>query len=180
MKSNTLSRRSFMGLAAVSPLALDLGPHREVTANLKLDHSVDAKLYVNAHHSADAAETWRRTFALQPFKGFGEWYLQSANELELPEDLAEMPGTLTNFDYVIGVAAAEESVMVGAFRRNFIGFGFRLQGPEEYALALAGFFADQPLPEPFGLLWNPTRLRAFIPTTESLGMDVAPSDAFWP
>ena len=180
MNPNQLSRRTFVGLGIASPLSLSLGSTHEVSENLLIDRNVDAMLHITAHRSETAAEKWRRQFAIRPFEGVGEWYLQSADELELPENLAEMPGTLTNYDYVIGVAAAEASVLVGAFRREQIGFGFRMRGTEHYAHKLAEFFASQPLPDPFSLLWNPTRLRAFLPTTERLGLDVEPSDAFWP
>lgn len=180
MIRSTFNRRSLIGIAAAAPFGMNLGTIRTIREQFTIANSSDVLLYVMGHNSEESAERWRRSFALEPFEGMGEWYLQDSQLLELPRDLAEMPGVLTNYDYVIGVAAAEESVMVGAFRREHIGFGFRLQGPQADAELLARFFLDQRLPNTTDLFWSDARLRALVPTTESFGRKIAPSDAFWP
>lgn len=145
-----------------------------------LDHRTHVLMIVSAHPTAKSAEKWRREYTLKPFDGMGEWYLRSTEELELPEALADMPGNLTRFDYVAGAAAAELSMLVGAFRRDYIACVYRVHGESGDVIALANDFASRPVPEITELLWNPRILQSFIPTTERLGMDVSPSDAFWP
>ncbi len=180
MKKTTLSRRTFLLGLAASPLHGVAVHRRELREQFQLDHRIPVLMIMSAHLTPESAEKWRREYAVQPFDGMGEWYLQSSTVLELPKHLADLPGSMIQFDYVAGVAAAKSSMLVGAFRRDHIACVYRVRGSTEHLMALAEDFAKRKLPEPAELLWNPGRLELLVPTAERLGMDVSPSDAFWP
>ena len=180
MKTNAISRRTFLKSFAVAPaFGLDW-PFREHREQFEMDYRAQVLMIFSAHPTSDSAEKWRRGYAMKPFDGMGEWYLRSIEELELPKALAGMPGSLARFNYVAGVAAAKSSMLIGAFRRDHIACVYRVQGGAEDVILLAEDFASCTLPDVTELLWNAGRLQSFIPTTERLGVDVSPSDAFWP
>lgn len=180
MKTTTVSRRTFLSSLAVLPaIGFDWLQH-ERREQLELDHRVPVLMILSAHPTPTSAEKWRREYAMKPFDTMGEWYLGSTAELELPEALAKMPGTLTRFNYVAGAAAAKSSMLVGAFRRDHVACSYRVHGERDDVIALAGDFASRRIPDFTELLWNPQSLRSFIPTTERMGIDVSPSEAFWP
>ena len=180
MKTNTISRRTFLQSLVATPAMRFVWWPTERREQFMLDHRATVLMILSTHPTPRAAEKWRRAYAMIPFDGMGEWYLQSTEELMLPGALAQMPGSLTRFEYVAGVAAAELSMLVGAFRRDHIACIYRVHGEPEDVVLLAEDFFSRRLPDIVELLWNPMRLQSFVPTTERLGMDVSPSDAFWP
>jgi hypothetical protein len=180
MRTITISRRAFVTSLAFAPAVAYGSPHREFREQFQLDHRVPVLMILSAHATSKSAEQWRRHYAMEPFDGMGEWYLESTISLDLPESLADLPGSLAQFNYIAGVAAAKSSMLVGAFRRDNIACVYRVHGESHHVIALAEDFASRRIPELPELLWKPDRLQAFVPTTDRLGMDVSPSEAFWP
>lgn len=175
-----MNRRIFLSTVGTLPTLGISSEIRQIRSHFLVDNREEVQMILTAHHHADAAEKWRRGWAMRAFESQGEWYLQTSSARRLPRDLAELPGTLVHHTYVAGVAAAESSMLVGAFRRQHIACIFRVRDDEEVMIALAGFFAGQHVPAPFEVMWSPAQLQAFVPTNGDMGMDITPSDTFWP
>lgn len=176
-----MQRRTFLKSATMAPLFGFSTPFREVRESLEIDNGVRVHIIATAHASAKAAERYRNQWIGEPFESEGEWYLQVSEARPLPDELATLPGSLSYHEYLFGEAAEELSMLVGAFRRDYIGYIIRVRdNNEDLLLALARWFARQPLPSPMNLAWSDTLLRALIPDSDDLGLDVETTKSFWP
>lgn len=176
-----MNRRTFLQASAASPLAILSFPARTLRVQFSIDDSIMAQMIIAAHSSAPLAEFWRSEWEERAFEGEGEWYLQTSQRRELPDYLTSLPGTLMYHTFVIGYAAEERSMLVAALRRDYVACVIRMSGDQQdEMIALATWFADQPLPERWELLWNSAQLNGFVPTTEEYGATITPNDAFWP
>lgn len=176
-----MKRRNLIKLTAIAPLAAPILPHREVREGLEINGETSVHIIITAHLSAKDAERYRSRWIGQPFEGLGEWNLYASEYRELPEELKELPGSMSFHEYLFGESGEYRSILVGAFRREHLTFIIRTQGDEENLLiGLAEWIASQQSAEPGHLLWSDAPLLELIPESEDLGMDVVPSSRFWP
>lgn len=177
-----MNRRSIIKLGAVAPL-VGLSPSvREIRRDLLISGSIPVQIIVSAHTTSRFAESFRRGWIEGgPFESEGEFYVDSSETRELPEELSTLPGTLLHYRATVGVAAARETHLVGSFRRETVAYIVRMRGTNEaIMLDIARHFAAQPLPGPFEARWNATHLEALIPDSDDLQTDVRPEKGFWP
>ena len=176
-----MDRRTFLTMAAISPMTIHHTLMRNLRAQFTLDDSISVQMIITAHADRVSAEQWRAGWENRAFEGEGEWYLQTSQTLDLPDRLAKLPGTLMYHTFVIGYAAVERSMLVGTFRRDHIACVIRVLGDNrEEMIDLAHLFASRPLPGRLELLWSGEQLRLFIPTSEEFGMTIEPNESLWP
>lgn len=178
-----MNRRAFLAGAVALPYAPTnrlTVPIRTLTEGLLINGDVSAQMILQAHISEDSAETYRRSWIGRAFLGMGEWYLDSSESRELPSRLENLPGSLHYHRITVGVAAEKRSMLVGAFRHDYIACILRTYGnTEEEMLALAEFFASRPVPEQWELLWNDAQLQTFVPKVDTFSLPVEPDDSTW-
>lgn len=129
-----MNRRTLVQSLAIMPMAkhASLGIKlRSLESQFTLNDRVAVQMFLRAYSNSEAAESWRREWVGRAFLGLGEWYLDSTESVELPPELAEMPGALHLHRYTAGVAAVKSSMLVGAFRRDHIACVMRMNGNAE-------------------------------------------------
>jgi hypothetical protein len=112
--------------------------------------------------SERVAESMRNREAHDPFDGLvGEFYIQDAHPVELPDHL---PGTVTTYETVVGVAAERGIIHVGGFRRDSFVWTVRVNGgPVEYAIEAAEVIAGFDLPDAARVPLAPSLLNDLLP-----------------
>jgi hypothetical protein len=113
--------------------------------------------------SERAARGMRNREAHDPFDGLvGEFYIADSSPVEIPDHL---PGTVTTYETVVGVAAHEGIVQVGGFRRETFVWTVRVNsGPVNYAIEAAEAIAGFDLPAAAQVRLAPSLLQGLLPT----------------
>jgi len=75
------------------------------------------EIRIRAFGSEEGAERERRLTLRAPVMEFlGEIYPGNPREMEIPEDLARLPGNVVHYDVIAGAAGARSTQLMGAFR----------------------------------------------------------------
>lgn len=175
-----MHRRAFLtGVAAPAvtflPLPRDLGDplrlrrHREYASPSGAFLSLGVG--VRLHLSRDAAERAMRADLADPFgRAPGEFYAGPPHNVSVAMDL---PGHIRRYEAVIGVAAVERTILIGAFRREQFSWSVRIvEGPDALAVDAGRAVAGFPLPDPVATWLVPGRLEGLLPAPEDFGGDV--------
>lgn len=176
-----MHRRSFVTMLAAAPFAAFL-PGREMLvpsaerryrSRSRESGPVDVEVLLAPDERR--ARGWRNREAHDPFDGMvGELYISDASRLELPADL---PGTATTYETVVGVAAQRGVVHVGGFRRGLYVWTVRVHGGPEELIAEAGeAIAAKPLPEPMDVRLVPALIADLLPDADDFSIDLILSD----
>lgn len=175
-----MNRRTLIKSAAILP-AFPLNGVREFRAGLLVDETTPVNIIITSHFSQATAEKYRRSWIGKVFETWGEWYVVSSERRDLPDQLAEMPGTLTHHDTLYGEAAEEQEYLVGAFRREHISCIVRIRDDAEpLMIKIAGHIATQHVPGVFESTWSAAQLQSFVPTEDDLGMAISEDNSHFP
>lgn len=117
---------------------------------------------VRLHSSEDKAERARRADLADPFgRTPGEFYPGPPHDVAFDDDL---PGHIRRYEATIGVAAAERTIIVGAFRRGRYSWSVRvIEGPAALAVEAGRAIAALDLPEPLMVWLEPVLLDGLLP-----------------
>lgn len=126
---------------------------------------------VRLHISEEDAERARRADLANPFgRTPGEFYPGPPHEVLLDGSL---PGNIRRYDAVIGVAAVERTIVVGAFRRGQFTWSVRvIEGPETYGVEAGKAIAAFELPDPVMTWLEPGVLENLLPAADDFSGDV--------
>lgn len=178
-----MNRRSFIQTTGLGPLLPMLPSVRELRVKLTPTNSttLPVRMIVTAHVSSKKAEQYRRGWTQRPYETFGEFDVNSREPRSLPPEFAQMPGALTYFTAIVGVAAQRQIYLIGAFRRDNITVVARIDTSDEtQMLAVAEHILLQQIPDPFATIWNESSLRRFLPDESILGEFLEQPDNSWP
>ncbi len=117
------------------------------------------------------ARAWRSREAGDPFDGMmGEFFIDEATAVAVP---AGVPGTVTTFATIVGVAGVKGTVHVGAFRRGLFVWTVRAHGGSVEVVSRAGeVIAEMRLPDPVEVRFAPGRLEGLLPAPDVFGTDM--------
>lgn len=126
---------------------------------------------VRLHVSEEAAERARRADLSNPFgRTPGEFYPGPPHEVPLDDNL---PGHIRRYNAVIGVAAAERTIVIGAFRRERFSWSVRvIEGPATYAVEAGRAIAAFELPDPVIAWLKPEVLETLLPAADAFSGDL--------
>ncbi len=126
---------------------------------------------VRLHVSAGAAERAVRADLANPFgRAPGEFYPGPPHDVTVAIDL---PGHIRRYEAVIGVAAVERTIIVGAFRRDHYSWSVRIvEGSASLAVDAGRAISAFSLPEPLEAWLVPGALERLLPVPDDFDGDV--------
>lgn len=178
-----MNRRDFVaGLAALPFVTSDVCAPRSVKQAYLINGSIPTEIRIGAFLTERGAEKERRSYMSHPWGvTWSEHYASNPTTLDLPQHLEELPGNLQRWDTVVGAAAVEGELLVGATRRDKVTCIIRMKVAEEdIMLTLANHFAEKRMPDPIAIVLSNRSLERLLPTEKETGLNLVPSDAWWP
>lgn len=126
---------------------------------------------VRLHGSEDSAERARRADLADPFgRTPGEFYPGPPHEVAVDEVL---PGHIRRYAALIGAAAEERTIVVGAFRRGRFSWSVRvIEGAASYAVDAGRAIAAFDLPDPMTAWVEPALLEGLLPDVDDFSGEV--------
>jgi hypothetical protein len=173
-----MNRRSFASLLVASPLvvrlpgAIDLTPRAErrflPASTLDAFGSIDVEVMLAV--SERQARGLRNQEAHDPFDGLvGEFYISDSHPVDIADDL---PGSVTTYETIVGVAAQKGTVHVGGFRRGKFVWTIRVIGPVDRALEAAEAISRTELPDEIDVRFAPSLLNGLLPEVDDFSVEV--------
>lgn len=168
-----MHRRSFIAMAATAPFAASFpvfglaNPHAE--RRFRPGRGVESfgliQVEVQLARSEQAARGLRNREARDPFDGLvGEFYIADSYPIEVPDVL---PGSVTTFETIVGVAGAKGVVHVGGFRRGLFVWTARVTGgPVDYVFDVGNAIVGYELPDEAAVRLTPGLLEGLLPGPE--------------
>ena len=173
-----MTRRTFVAAFAAAPVLAripgvqSLRPHaeRRFRPVRGSGHHGRIQVEVQLAMSEDDARRLRGREARDPFDGLvGEFYISDSSAVDIPNHL---PGTLTAFETVVGVAAEKSFIHTGAFRRGRYVWTVRVSGDVAWAIEVAEWIAALDLPDEARVRLAPTMLEDLLPAEGDFSIDV--------
>jgi hypothetical protein len=172
-----MNRRSFVGALVATPLLAllpnepTLAPRAERRYRSVEKDFASLTVEVRMVWAERVARSMRDREAHDPFDGLiGEFYIENAHPVEIPDHL---PGTVTTFETIVGVAAERGIIQVGAFWRDTFVWTVRVRGgPAEYAIEAAEAIARFDLPDAPRVAMAPSLLNELLPTPDDFSRPV--------
>lgn len=138
-----MNRRTFIAALTLTPVVAripgpeSVWPHAERRFRLarSTDHDGWIQVKVQLALTERIARGIRNQEAHDPFDGLvGEFYIDDAHPVEIP---GHLPGTLTTYETIVGVAAARGVIHTGGFRRGRYVWTVRVGGDVSWAIEVA-------------------------------------------
>jgi hypothetical protein len=169
-----MNRRAFVSALVATPLIsrlpndASLMPSAERRFRLARGGFIDVEVMLAL--TERQARELRLREAQDPFNGLaGEFYVSGSSPVDIPDHL---PGTLTTFETVVGVAAEQGSVHVGGFRRGCFVWSIRANAPVEHAVETAEAIAAVDLPDELDVRLAPSLLKGLLPVVDDFSVEV--------
>jgi hypothetical protein len=173
-----MNRRTFVASLAATPLVAripdlqSLLPHAErrfkpVSGS---GHLGWIQVEVQLAMTEREARGLRNREAHDPFDGLiGEFYIDDAHPVEIADHL---PGTLTTYETIVGVAAERGIVHTGGFRRGSFVWTVRVSGDIAWAIEVAEWIVALDLPDESRVRLAPSLAQTLLPVENDFSIKV--------
>lgn len=175
---SSMNRRTFIAALTLTPVVAripgpeSVWPHAERRFRLarSTDHDGWIQVKVQLALTERIARGIRNQEAHDPFDGLvGEFYIDDAHPVEIP---GHLPGTLTTYETIVGVAAARGVIHTGGFRRGRYVWTVRVGGDVSWAIEVAEWIAALELPDEARIRLAPDLLETLLPTEDDFSIEV--------